>query len=88
MNPHARIGFSAHETLKRSDFGMGFGVPQPGSTMGVGHVVEFTIEAEFSGPAWAGAGNAAVGSLELLAGRRVRYFRRAGTPAGPRASKR
>jgi polyisoprenoid-binding protein YceI len=55
MDPHARIGFSAHGALKRSDFGMGFGVPQPGSTMGVGDVVEFSIEAEFSGPAWAGA---------------------------------
>jgi polyisoprenoid-binding protein YceI len=55
MDPHARIGFSAHGTLKRSDFGMGFGVPQPGSNMGVGDVVEFSIEAEFSGPAWAGA---------------------------------
>jgi polyisoprenoid-binding protein YceI len=57
MDPHARIGFSAHGTLKRSDFGIAFGIPQPGSTMGVGDPVEFSIEAEFSGPAWAGAGN-------------------------------
>jgi polyisoprenoid-binding protein YceI len=55
MDPHARIGFSAHGTLKRSDFGMGFGVPQPGSTMGVGDVVQFAIEVEFAGPPWAGA---------------------------------
>jgi polyisoprenoid-binding protein YceI len=55
MDPHARIGFSAHGALQRSEFGMGFGVPQPGSTMGVGDVVQFVIEAEFSGPAWAGA---------------------------------
>jgi polyisoprenoid-binding protein YceI len=55
MDPQARIGFSAHGTLKRSDFGMSFGIPQPGSTMGVGDAVDFTIEAEFKGPAWAGA---------------------------------
>jgi polyisoprenoid-binding protein YceI len=53
MDPHARIGFSAHGTLKRSEFGIAFGIPQPGSTMGVGDTVEFTIESEFSGPAWA-----------------------------------
>jgi polyisoprenoid-binding protein YceI len=57
MDPHARIGFSAHGALKRSDFGIAFGIPQPGSTMGVGDVVEFVIEAEFSGPPWAGAAN-------------------------------
>jgi len=44
MDPHARIGFSAHGALKRSDFGMGFGVPQPGTTMGVGDVVQFAID--------------------------------------------
>jgi polyisoprenoid-binding protein YceI len=54
MDPHARIGFSAHGTLKRSEFGIAYGVPQPGSTMGVSDAVEFTIEAEFSGPAWQG----------------------------------
>ena len=52
MDPHARIGFSAHGTLKRSEFGIDFGIPQPGSTMGVSDAVDFTIEAEFSGPAW------------------------------------
>jgi polyisoprenoid-binding protein YceI len=55
MDPHARIGFSAHGTLKRSDFGIAFGIPQPGSNFGVGDAVEFVIEAEFSGPQWAGA---------------------------------
>jgi polyisoprenoid-binding protein YceI len=51
MDPHARVGFSAHGSLKRSDFGMTFGVPAPGTTMGVGDLVEFSIEAEFTGPA-------------------------------------
>jgi polyisoprenoid-binding protein YceI len=55
LDPHARIGFSAHGTLRRSQFGVSFGIPQPGSTMGVGDTVEFIIEAEFSGPPWAGA---------------------------------
>ena len=50
MDPHARIGISARGTLKRSDFGMGFGVPAPGSNMGVGDEVEILIEAEFIGP--------------------------------------
>jgi polyisoprenoid-binding protein YceI len=54
MDPHARIGFSAHGTLKRSDFGMGFGVPAPGSTMGLGDQIEISIEAEFTGPALKG----------------------------------
>lgn len=52
MDPQARVGFSARGTLKRSDFGMGFGVPAPGSNMGVGDEVEFIIETEFNGPAW------------------------------------
>lgn len=50
MDPHARIGFSAHGSFKRSDFGMGFGVPAPGTTMGVGDLIDVTIEAEFIGP--------------------------------------
>jgi len=50
MDPHARIGFSAHGTFKRSEFGIGFGVPAPGTTMGVGDAVDVAIEAEFSGP--------------------------------------
>ncbi|HUA78872.1 MAG TPA: YceI family protein [Dyella sp.] len=55
MDPHARIGFSAHGSFKRSDFGMGFGVPAPGTTMGVGDLIDVTIEAEFIGPPLANA---------------------------------
>jgi polyisoprenoid-binding protein YceI len=44
----ARIGFSAHGTLNRSDFGMGNGVPAPGSNLGVSDAVEIAIETEFS----------------------------------------
>lgn len=50
MDPHARIGFSATGKLKRSDFGIAFGIPAPGSTMGVGDEVQIAIESEFSGP--------------------------------------
>jgi polyisoprenoid-binding protein YceI len=50
MDPHARAGFSAHGAFKRSDFGMAFGIPTPGTTMGVGDLVDFSIEAEFTGP--------------------------------------
>jgi polyisoprenoid-binding protein YceI len=51
MDPHARVGFSAHGAFKRSDFGMGYGVPAPGTTMGVGDLIDVSIEAEFTGPA-------------------------------------
>lgn len=54
----SRIGFSARGTLKRSEFGVSAGIPQPGSRMGVGDDVEFIIEAEFTRPA---AGSAATG---------------------------
>jgi polyisoprenoid-binding protein YceI len=47
----ARIGFSAHGALRRSVFGMAFGIPAPGTTMGVSDDVDFTIEAEFNHPA-------------------------------------
>ena len=50
MDPHARIGFSARGSLKRSEFGIVFGIPAPGTTMGVSDNVEVIIEAEFSGP--------------------------------------
>src|ERR1700675_183710 len=50
MDPHARIGFSAHGSFKRSDCGMTYGVPAPGTTMGVGDLIDFSIEAEFTGP--------------------------------------
>jgi polyisoprenoid-binding protein YceI len=44
----ARVGFSAHGVIKRSAFGMGYGVPAKGSTFGVGDDVEVMIETEFS----------------------------------------
>ncbi|WP_435257596.1 YceI family protein [Thioclava sp. FR2] len=44
----ARIGFSAVGEFNRSDFGVGFGVPAPGSTMGVSDRVEVILEAEFT----------------------------------------
>jgi polyisoprenoid-binding protein YceI len=52
MDPHARIGFSAHGTFNRSDFGMAYGIPAPGTTMGVSDAVNVQIETEFSGPAF------------------------------------
>jgi polyisoprenoid-binding protein YceI len=55
LDPNARIGFSAHGTLKRSQFGISYGVPEPGSKFGVSDEVQIAIEAEFSGPPWAGA---------------------------------
>ena len=61
MDPHARIGFSARGKLKRSDFGMSLGIPEPGSNMGVGDTVEVIIEAEFAGPPWSEAGKTAEG---------------------------
>ena len=56
MDPHARLGFSAHGSFKRSDFGMAYGVPAPGTTMGVGDLIDVSIEAEFTGPALATLG--------------------------------
>jgi polyisoprenoid-binding protein YceI len=50
--PRARIGFSAKGTFKRSDFGIGGGVPTPPSTMGVFDDVEVIIESEWLGPPW------------------------------------
>ncbi|RYG34489.1 MAG: polyisoprenoid-binding protein [Burkholderiales bacterium] len=50
QDPHARIGFSAKGVLKRSEFGIDFGVPAPGSTAGVSDDVTIAIEAEFTGP--------------------------------------
>jgi polyisoprenoid-binding protein YceI len=49
-DPQARIGFSATGTLKRSDFGMSYGLPPEGTNLGVGDDIEFVIETEFSGP--------------------------------------
>lgn len=48
--PGDHVGFSAHGTLKRSDFGVKEGIPQPGSNMGVGDDVEVIIETEFVRP--------------------------------------
>lgn len=59
MDPHARVGFSAKGAFKRSDFGIAYGVPAPGTTMGVSDEVQVTIEAEFSGPPLATAPAAA-----------------------------
>jgi polyisoprenoid-binding protein YceI len=46
----ARIGFSATGSLMRSAFGIGFGVPAPGTTFGVSDEVKIIIEAEFLNP--------------------------------------
>jgi polyisoprenoid-binding protein YceI len=58
LDPHARIGFSAHGIFKRSDFGIAIGLPPKGSHFGVGDDVDVAIEAEFSGPAWSPPKNA------------------------------
>jgi polyisoprenoid-binding protein YceI len=50
MDPHARVGFSARGSFKRSDFGIAFAVPAPGTTMGVGDLIDISIEVEFTGP--------------------------------------
>jgi polyisoprenoid-binding protein YceI len=55
MDPHARIGFSARGALLRSDYGINFGIPSPGSKMGVSDRVDIVIEVEFSGPPLPGA---------------------------------
>ncbi|HEY1753176.1 MAG TPA: YceI family protein [Caulobacteraceae bacterium] len=44
----ARIGFSAHGSLKRSAFGVSAGIPAPGSSFGVGDQVDIAIETEFN----------------------------------------
>lgn len=44
----ARIGFSVKGSFNRSDFGVGFGVPAPGTTMGVSDAVTLEIETEFT----------------------------------------
>ena len=56
MDPSgARIGFSAQGKIKRSDFGVSYGVPAPGTHFGVGDEVEILIETEFTQPGPAGA---------------------------------
>lgn len=59
FDPHARVGFSAKGTLKRSEFGVAYGIPAPGTTMGVFDDVEVIVEAEFSGPPLPGAAGSA-----------------------------
>lgn len=49
-DPQARIGFSVHGTLNRSDWAMTEGLPPVGSAMGVFDAVEILIETEFQGP--------------------------------------
>ncbi len=44
----ARIGFSAKTVFKRSEFGIAYGVPAPGTKMGVSDEVDVAIEAEFN----------------------------------------
>lgn len=50
MDPAARIGFSAHGVLRRSEFGITGGIPAAGSNLGVGDRVAVIIESEFIGP--------------------------------------
>lgn len=52
MDPNARIGFSATGVLKRSDYGISYGIPAPGTTFGVSDDVNVIIETEFTGPPW------------------------------------
>jgi len=44
----ARVGFSGKTTIRRSDFGMGYGVPAPGTNMGVGDHIDVTLETEWT----------------------------------------
>jgi polyisoprenoid-binding protein YceI len=43
----ARAGFSGHATIRRSDFGISYGIPAPGTNMGVGDNIDVTIETEW-----------------------------------------
>jgi polyisoprenoid-binding protein YceI len=56
MDPNARIGFSARGQLKRSEFGVAYGIPAPGTKMGVSDEVDVAIEVEFNGPPLATSG--------------------------------
>jgi len=48
--PRARVGFSARGSFKRSDFGVTYGIPEAGTTMGIGDTVQVILETEFTGP--------------------------------------
>jgi polyisoprenoid-binding protein YceI len=51
FDPHARVGFSARGTLKRSDFGISAGIPSVANHfVGVDDDVEVIVETELSGP--------------------------------------
>lgn len=50
MDVGARIGFSASGAFNRSDFGMAYGVPAPGTSFGVSDRVDIVIETEFVKP--------------------------------------
>jgi polyisoprenoid-binding protein YceI len=52
--PNARVGFSARGSFRRSDFGVSYGLPAPGTTFGVGDEVELLVESEFTGPSLTG----------------------------------
>ena len=56
--PNARIGFSAQGSFKRSDFGVSLGLPDAGSSFGVGDEVTVVLETEFTGPPLAPAARA------------------------------
>lgn len=58
-DPNARAGFAATGSFDRSAFGMTYGLPPEGTTMGVGDKVKFRIDAEFTGPPLEEAGEAA-----------------------------
>jgi polyisoprenoid-binding protein YceI len=55
MEPGGRVGFSARGAFKRSDFGIAYGIPAPGSNLGVSDAVDVQIESEFNGPPRPGA---------------------------------
>jgi polyisoprenoid-binding protein YceI len=44
----ARVGFSAHTSIHRSDFGIASGLPAPGTNLGVGDRVDVAIETEWN----------------------------------------
>jgi polyisoprenoid-binding protein YceI len=46
----ARAGFSLETVIKRSDFGIDFGIPESGSEMGVGDPVQIFVEVEMVNP--------------------------------------
>lgn len=50
MDAGARIGFSATADFNRSDFGIGYGIPAAGTSMGVSDRVEMILETEFIKP--------------------------------------